>query len=252
MSGDELADLRRDWEELADSDPLWAILSEPAKRGRRWSLEEFLETGRRDVDALIGIAERHGAFHNTKRALDFGCGVGRLSRALASRFEEVVGVDLSPGMIRLAQTINHHIPNLRFVEVDRPGLEVLGDDRFDLVVSLYVLQHFKSDDLVRRAVIELASRVAPEGLLLLQLPLPLPLRHRIQLRPRLYQLLGRGGWPGRLLRSRLRLHPIRMRGLDRGSVEGAVTGEGLVLHEVVVSTFSGTSIQSALYVAGRV
>ena len=38
-----------------------------------------------------------------RSALDFGCGIGRLSQALAEHFDQVYGVDISPKMIELAR-----------------------------------------------------------------------------------------------------------------------------------------------------
>ena len=40
------------------------------------------------------------------RALDFGCGAGRLTRALAARFESVVGVDVADAMLDKARALN--------------------------------------------------------------------------------------------------------------------------------------------------
>lgn len=36
--------LRENWEVFGDQDPLWAILTDPSRRGGRWDLEEFLQT----------------------------------------------------------------------------------------------------------------------------------------------------------------------------------------------------------------
>ena len=41
MECDDFADLQSTWEDLAKQDPLWAILSVPAKKGGKWNLEEF-------------------------------------------------------------------------------------------------------------------------------------------------------------------------------------------------------------------
>ena len=41
------------WDRHAKRDPLWAILSDPTKAGRRWDLSGFLETGKREVSLLM-------------------------------------------------------------------------------------------------------------------------------------------------------------------------------------------------------
>src|SRR5512147_2288602 len=94
------------WEDAAQRDPLWAILSDPTKRGRQWDLGEFFETGRREISLLLYQLRQLGHPPSAGRALDFGCGVGRLTQALAATFAEVVGVDVSPTMIRLARELN--------------------------------------------------------------------------------------------------------------------------------------------------
>jgi len=87
------------WEAHAQHDPLWAVMSWAGKEGRKWKIEEFLDTGRHDIDSIIddisglNIAVNHGT------ALDFGCGIGRLTQPLASHFDSVVGVDISKTMI---------------------------------------------------------------------------------------------------------------------------------------------------------
>ena len=83
----------QEWDHLASIDPLWAILSDPAKRGGGWETEEFLATGERDVAHLVGVAERSGRPLELGRALDFGCGVGRLTRALAIAEDAALGID---------------------------------------------------------------------------------------------------------------------------------------------------------------
>src|SRR5205809_501859 len=78
---------KRDWNDLADLDPLWAILSHKNKKFR-WDLNEFFSTGQTEIDKTIKIAEQLDYPRDWDLALDFGCGVGRLTRALAKNFQE--------------------------------------------------------------------------------------------------------------------------------------------------------------------
>src|SRR6478672_7553917 len=103
------------WDEHARRDPLWAILSDPSKAGRRWNLRDFLETGRREVSLLMYQLRALDIGVNRKAALDFGCGVGRLSQPLARYFDRVVGVDVSPEMTRLANGINKKSARVEYV-----------------------------------------------------------------------------------------------------------------------------------------
>src|ERR1039458_919896 len=117
-----LASTAKTWEIWAKKDPLWAILS-----GRRWETEAFFETGRIEVQGILDhCRDLDIALQYDGTALDFGCGVGRLSRALAGYFREVIGVDIAPSMIALAKQYNEG-PQFRFFANQKPDLALLPD-----------------------------------------------------------------------------------------------------------------------------
>ena len=65
-----LSGLRRHWNEFGRSDPLWAILTAPDKKGNRWSVDEFLQTGRDEIaalDRLSRCARAHRPSHACPR-----------------------------------------------------------------------------------------------------------------------------------------------------------------------------------------
>src|SRR5579862_7667567 len=79
-----LARYKSDWEGLAERDALWAILTDESKAGGKWDLAEFMATGEAEIHAVMNHLAAIG--HTPDRnaaALDFGCGVGRLTQALA-------------------------------------------------------------------------------------------------------------------------------------------------------------------------
>ena len=136
-----LSDLQATWESLGGTDPLWAVLSRADKKGGRWAAEEFFATGVREIEALMKDLGSLGRVPGRRAALDFGCGVGRLTQPLAAHFEEVVGVDLSHEMVRVAQAHNRAPERCRFVVNTAPDLAVFPTGSFDLVVSYLTLQH---------------------------------------------------------------------------------------------------------------
>ena len=83
------------WDHHATTDPLWAVLSFPDKSGGRWTLREFMKTGEREIALLFHRVAELQLTLPQRRALDFGCGVGRLTQALARRHQRVVGVWVS-------------------------------------------------------------------------------------------------------------------------------------------------------------
>jgi SAM-dependent methyltransferase len=142
MQKDDFEDLRTTWEELANEDPLWAILSVPSKRGRKWDLQEFFREGKEEVERVLQkVASLHALRFNT--ALDFGCGVGRVTQALAEQFQHVVGIDISSRMIDLASNFNKQGERVKYVHNARENLGLFPDQSFDFVYSNLVLQHMK-------------------------------------------------------------------------------------------------------------
>jgi SAM-dependent methyltransferase len=136
-----LSGLRRHWNEYGRSDPLWAILTAPDKKGNRWSIDEFLQTGRDEIAALMAYLDERGITVARTRALDFGCGAGRLTHALASHFEYAVGVDIAPSMIDKARELHAGRPGLEFRVNASDRLESIESGSIDLVYTRLVLQH---------------------------------------------------------------------------------------------------------------
>ena len=110
----------RDWDDLALVDPYWAVLAAEGKRDGGWGLDEFFATGEADVEQILATADQLGRPARRERALDFGCGVGRLTRALARRFDEAVGVDVSARMLEQARRLNADTPNVTFASPNDP------------------------------------------------------------------------------------------------------------------------------------
>ncbi len=166
----ELDDLRRNWDDLGQVDPLWAILAYPDRHGNRWTTDEFFATGERQVGEYFGILDEVAASPaKAERALDFGCGAGRLTRALMHRFEHVDGVDVAASMIDLARRLNPNPDRVRFHLNERPDLRLIEDDSVDFVVSIVVLQHM-SNALKAGYLREFVRVLAPGGIAMFTVP----------------------------------------------------------------------------------
>jgi SAM-dependent methyltransferase len=161
--------LRRQWDVLGKTDPFWAVLTADDKRGRRWNVEEFFATGEREIDDVLTYVESLGVELDRRRALDFGCGLGRLTQALADRFEAVWGVDIAPSMVEQAERYDRHPGICRFCVNARPDLKMFESGSFGFVYSKIVLQHIEPR--YQRAYIREFVRVlAPGGVLVFQVP----------------------------------------------------------------------------------
>jgi SAM-dependent methyltransferase len=223
---------QRDWEDLARLDPRWAIVAGEEHRFGRWDTDAFLETGRVEVTKAMRRAERLGRPTHCRRALEFGCGTGRVTRALAAHFGECVGVDISPRMVDEARGANADVPGLSFELNAEEGLGAFASGRFDLVYSRLVLQHVPGRKAILGYVREMARVLAPEGLLLFQLPSQIPWRHRLQPQRRLYAGLRALGVPTATLYRRLHLQPIRMSAVPVAEVTRVLEEAGARVLEV--------------------
>jgi SAM-dependent methyltransferase len=151
---------RRQWTTLGKEDPLWAVLTEPGKRRGGWDHRAFFETGAAEIDKAV-ITARRFAEMRFGTAVDFGCGVGRLSQALAGYFEAVIGVDISSPMILAAGRLNRFPERCSYVHNVAPDLAVLASASADLVYSSITLQHVVPD--LARGYIREFFRVARSG-----------------------------------------------------------------------------------------
>jgi SAM-dependent methyltransferase len=174
-----LSTVQRYWDRQAHADPMWAILTDPAKVGGRWDVDEFFATGIHEVRTFMDRAAAWGAPASRRSALDFGCGIGRLSQALAGHFDQVYGVDISPKMIELAREHNRKGARCEYVWNPAGDLGRFADGSIDMIYSWITLQHMRPRH-ARRYMWEFLRVVAPGGLLLFQYPSrPIDLRFRI-------------------------------------------------------------------------
>jgi len=161
--------LRKHWDLFATSDPLWAILTNPDRKGSRWDVHEFFETGVREIEQSMQQVLALNPGLGKRRALDFGCGVGRLTQALARHFERVDGVDISASMIQQANAYNQHGSRCQYVVNQRSDLRIFPDQHFDCIYSSITLQHMPPR-YSRRYIAEFMRVLAPGGAVLFQLP----------------------------------------------------------------------------------
>jgi 2-polyprenyl-6-hydroxyphenyl methylase/3-demethylubiquinone-9 3-methyltransferase len=105
-----------------------------------------------------------------KRALDVGCGAGLLTEPLARMGAAATGLDAAPENIAAAR---HHAEGQDLAIDYRAGsVETLGDERFDLVCSMEVVEHVADP---AAFVAGLAGALAPGGLMILSTPNRTPL-----------------------------------------------------------------------------
>ncbi len=163
-----LPDSNADWQHIARERPYFGVLSESAYAEPALSdaqLAQFLDSGQRYVNMVLDQCTRFfGANGQTGSALDFGCGVGRLSLPLARRFGQVTGLDVAPAMLsearRLAQLANLH--NVQWLLADEQ-LSGIAGAQFDFMLSFIVFQHIP-EARGQRLLQQLLTHLGPGGM----------------------------------------------------------------------------------------
>jgi len=135
------------WEKWGQVDPYYGVLADDKFRGEniQQSKREFLDSGEEHIAGVLRKIDHHFGPIRRMRALDFGCGVGRLLLPLSQQFERVAGLDISKSMLQEASR-NLSARDIGNVEllVSDDVLSALGDRTFDFVHSYIVLQHIEA------------------------------------------------------------------------------------------------------------
>jgi ubiquinone/menaquinone biosynthesis C-methylase UbiE len=238
------------WNSLAELDPLWTILSEPEKKFGKWDAAEFFDTGKPVAKRVLDLCKANAVDISFGKMLDFGCGVGRMTRAFSEYFLKCVGIDVSEKMVSLARKYNGELPQCEFLASDSARLP-FSDGTFDFVFTVLVLQHLPTKAAILGYISEFV-RVAKDGaVIVFQLPIQLPLRRRIQPRRRAWAALTALGVPQSWMFKQLGLTPIQMNGIAPKEVEGFLRSQGAPVRVVELYEPEDESFYSNLYVAVR-
>ncbi len=159
------------WEAFAKQDPLWAILTDSDKSNRRWNTEDFFASGRKEISAVLHYLVSTGLPFRSENsiALDFGCGVGRLTQALAAHYRCVHGVDISETMIKEAERLNKFQASCFYHLNNSPDLALFASKTFDFVYTSIVLQHIPVR-YIPRYLREIFRVLQPGGVAIFQIP----------------------------------------------------------------------------------
>jgi SAM-dependent methyltransferase len=130
---------------------------------------------REDFDRIALLTEQHGAlgdvYHRYLQdqlparcecALEIGCGTGAFTRLVAARSRRVIGIDLSPQMIRFARQQSGDCPNIQYVlgDVMQQSLPAEG---YDCIVSLATLHHLP----LHETMVKMKDALTPGGTLII-------------------------------------------------------------------------------------
>jgi ubiquinone/menaquinone biosynthesis C-methylase UbiE len=211
--GMDLQDLQKNWDRMGSEDPLWAIMTDPRYKGGKWDPDAFFESGRTQITAVMEHAESLGQFPRGA-AFDFGCGVGRLTQALAEQFDTVTGVDIAPSMIAEARARNQHGDKVSYVLNERGDLSSFADESFDFIYTEITLMHMEPR-YSTEYIAEFFRIGRPGGLVVFQVVDPTP---RQKMRDRIPRSLVYFGNRLRTIRSPM----MEIYGVTRQAIEDIV------------------------------
>lgn len=163
------------WKKIGQLDPYYGVLTLDKYRKvnlHEQIIEDFFRSGDDHINSLLSLIEKRFGVIPHGRALDFGCGVGRLAIPLAARanFKEVIGADISEGMLIEARqnALARGLVNIDFVITDDALNQLPGT--FDFIHSFIVFQHIpigRGESIIMRLIDKLSSG----GIAVLQMPL---------------------------------------------------------------------------------
>jgi SAM-dependent methyltransferase len=169
-------DSERYWDERARENALYYVDNEIGYDDP--DTDAFWRRGEQVVEQMFAMADLTLASNET--VVDIGCGVGRLTRALAGRAGHVYGLDVSREMLDLAKRHNPELENVDWLHGDGAGLGVLDDSSVDGCFSHVVFQHIPDPEVTLNYVREMGRILKPGGWALFQVSTD-PSVHRKQL-----------------------------------------------------------------------
>lgn len=171
------ARIRREWITLGEEEPYWSVSTNDALKlkllGTK-AIDDFFASGRATVSHLRNFLARNGLEVAKGHCLEFGCGAGRVTKDLATLFELVTGIDISPGNLKLAGEHMHNagVANVSFMLLE--SLEQLDSlPAYDFLFSTIVLQH-NPPPLQNFLLDKLLTRLRPGGGAFVQIPTNTP------------------------------------------------------------------------------
>lgn len=165
--------VRAQWQHLGETEPHWSVLTNDSYFQRNFQMNQaaFYASGAAELQTFDATLARAGiSLDGLRECLELGCGVGRVTEPLATRFEHVTGVDISASHLKVAQ---EHARSSGPSNISYRQLEAIesvpGLGSFDVLYSKIVLQH-NAPPIMARLLRDLLGQLRPGGVAVLQVP----------------------------------------------------------------------------------
>jgi ubiquinone/menaquinone biosynthesis C-methylase UbiE len=160
--------MRRDWDARAKSNARHYAATSKTE----WSDDDFFASGAAEVREIVEkdlAAISNGRSPSDMRALEIGCGAGRMTASLSRVFGHVDAVDVSPEMVDQARTALRNYANVQLYVNNGLDLSMFPNDRFHFAISVVVFQHIPRRDVVENYIKETHRVLCPGSLFKFQL-----------------------------------------------------------------------------------
>jgi ubiquinone/menaquinone biosynthesis C-methylase UbiE len=151
--------MRAYWDDKARENPMWFIhsLLDYANPDE----EAFWRSGEQALDRTL---EPFGlSLTGAERVLEIGCGIGRMTAAIARRAASVVGLDVSAEMVARARENLRGVDNAEFVVGSGRDLAGVDSSSVDVAYSFIVFQHIPDPAATCNYIREIGRVLRPGG-----------------------------------------------------------------------------------------
>jgi SAM-dependent methyltransferase len=138
----------KQWRRLGDEEPFWSVLSADQFEQKTFKQhsDEFWSSGKWILGLLERVKQDFGFEFTDATAVELGCGVGRMTRYRANEVHRVIGIDISPGNLALAESVLSE--QFGSASTDKVGLVLLREisqlnaiPKAHVFISFITLQH---------------------------------------------------------------------------------------------------------------
>lgn len=165
--------IHHSWHQFGEEQPFWSVLTSPEYRDQPEdvAIERFFASGKAEIERFKKTLARVGlGLEGRRTCLEYGCGLGRVTRHLAPNFERITGVDISGAHLAKARALAEEkgITGIDWLHLQT--IDQLADlPQVDVVYSLIVLQH-NPPPVIERIIETFARILRPGGIAYFQVP----------------------------------------------------------------------------------
>jgi ubiquinone/menaquinone biosynthesis C-methylase UbiE len=159
------------WEKWGKEDPYFGVLSDEKFRGDAITsdaITDFFKSGEEHISYVMSVIQQHFPGYVPQKAIDFGCGTGRLVLPLAKICTHVTGIDVSDSMLDEARknVEKNNFQNVAFIKSDDTLSLLQGE--YNFIHSYIVFQHIPTER-GEKIISNLLTHLSKDGVAVLHL-----------------------------------------------------------------------------------